>query len=308
MTQYKDIGFSPQISPVKTIQSYGKSFSFAGFFLSKKVFNDAARLYKFCRIIDDIADLSSDSEVARSHLNEIYDAIISEKYNYSEWLSDYLNLSKKYEIPKSYTKILIDGVLSDIYFDCISDERELINYCFSVAGIVGLMMCKILNVDIRGRAHAIDMGIAMQLTNISRDVLEDARVGRKYIPDTWLHLGSEDIISPDLEQRNETQKSIKKLLKLAEKYYESGNNGLYSIPIRSRIAIKFASDIYRGIGIKIKDNGYNYLDGREYLSKYEKLKIIFFSIIDIPKILFIKKNHNHVRHSLLKDEYLSELK
>ena len=76
----------------------------------------------------------------------------------------------------------------------------------------------------------------------------------------------------------------------------------------SRIAIKFASDIYRGIGIKIKDNGYNYLDGREYLSKYEKLKIIFFSIIDVPKILFIKKNHNHVMHSLLKDEYLSELK
>ena len=162
MTQYKDIGFSPQISPIKTIQSYGKSFSFAGFFLSKKVFNDAARLYKFCRIIDDIADLSSDSEVARSHLIEISDALISENYNYSEWLSDYLNLSKKYEIPNSYTKILIDGVLSDIYFDCISDERELINYCFSVAGIVGLMMCKILNVDNRGFAYAIDMGIVKQ--------------------------------------------------------------------------------------------------------------------------------------------------
>lgn len=308
MTQYKDIGFSPQISPIKTIQSYGKSFSFAGFFLSKKVFNDAARLYKFCRIIDDIADLSSDSEVARSHLIEISDALISENYNYSEWLSDYLNLSKKYEIPNSYTKILIDGVLSDIYFDCISDEKELINYCFSVAGIVGLMMCKILNVDNRGFAYAIDMGIGMQLTNISRDVLEDARVGRKYIPDEWLHLESEVIISPSSEERNKIQKSIKKILDLAEKYYESGNNGLYSIPIRSRIAIKFASDIYRGIGIKIKDNGYNYLDGREYLSKYEKLKIIFFSIIDVPKILFIKKNHNHVMHSLLKDEYLSELK
>ena len=76
---------------------------------------------------------------------------------------------------------------------------------------------------------------------------------------------------------------------MAEKYYESGNNGLYSIPIRSRIAIKFASDIYRGIGIKIKDNGYNYLDGREYLSKYEKLKIIFFSIIDIPRYFLSKK-------------------
>ena len=175
-----------------------------------------------------------------------------------------MNLSKKYEIPNSYTKILIDGVLSDIYFDCISDERELINYCFSVAGIVGLMMCKILNVDNRGFAYAIDMGIGMQLTNISRDVLEDARVGRKYIPDEWLHLESEVIISPSSEERNKIQKSIKKILDLAEKYYESGNNGLYSIPIRSRIAIKFASDIYRGIGIKIKDNGYNYLDGRVF--------------------------------------------
>ena len=308
MTHDKDTVLNTKISAINTIQHYGKSFSFAGSFLGKETFNDSARLYKFCRIIDDIVDLSEDINASETKLLEISEALMNEDYNYSNWLSDYLDLSKKYNIPKSYSKILIDGVLGDIYFDSISDERELINYCFRVAGIVGLMMCKILKVDHKGLPHAIDMGIAMQLTNISRDVLEDATANRKYIPDTWLNITSKKIISPDSDLKYEIQKAIKELIELSNKYYDSGNNGLSYIPFKSRIAIKFASDIYRGIGVKIEQGGYNFLSGREYLNKFEKFKIILLSLFDLPKILFLKKTHNHEMHTLLEDEYLSKLK
>lgn len=308
MTQNKYIGSNTDISAIRTIQSYGKSFSFAGYFLSKDIFTDSARLYKFCRIIDDIADLSNDGNASKNQLLEISEALANEDYTYSNWLSDYLDLSKKYNIPKSYSKILLDGVLGDIFFNSINDERELINYCFRVAGIVGLMMCKILKVDSRGLPYAIDMGIAMQLTNISRDVLEDAYANRKYIPDNWLNTTPEKIISPDSDLKYEIQEAIKKLIELSNKYYDSGNNGLIYIPLKSRIAIKFSSYIYRGIGIKIKKGGCDFLSGREYLNNFEKLKIILISLFELPKILFIKKNHNHEMHNLLKDEYLSELK
>ena len=111
MTHDKDTVLNTKISAINTIQHYGKSFSFAGSFLGKETFNDSARLYKFCRIIDDIVDLSEDINASETKLLEISEALMNEDYNYSNWLSDYLDLSKKYNIPKSYSKILIDGVL-----------------------------------------------------------------------------------------------------------------------------------------------------------------------------------------------------
>jgi len=276
-----------------SIKSEGKSFYWASFFLPKKNRIAASRLYSICRYLDDVADNSKLD--TSSQIKNIFNQI---KENESSEINIFF---KKNNINLGILKDLIDGLISDQQNVRVTDEKELIDYSYKVAGTVGLMMLPIINTkDAEARKHAIDLGIAMQLTNIARDVYEDAKMNRLYLPKEWLgQVSISDLIDNKLDDQKKKliELSIKNLIELSDKFYANGFSGMKFIPLRTRLAIFFAAKIYKGIGEKIKSGGYVYKLERIYLNKLEKLWI---TIISIPEFLFLKnifKSYKSIRGS-----------
>ena len=276
-----------------SIKSEGKSFYWASFFLPKKNRIAASRLYSICRYLDDVADNSKLD--TSSQIKNIFNQI---KENESSEINIFF---KKNNINIGILKDLIDGLISDQQNVRVTDEKELIDYSYKVAGTVGLMMLPIINTkDAEARKHAIDLGIAMQLTNIARDVYEDAKMNRLYLPKEWLRQVSiSDLVDDKLDDQKKKliELSIKNLIELSDKFYANGFSGMKFIPLRTRLAIFFAAKIYKGIGEKIKSGGYVYKLERIYLNKLEKLWI---TIISIPEFLFLKnifKSYKPIRGS-----------
>ena len=276
-----------------SIKSEGKSFYWASFFLPKKNRIAASRLYSICRYLDDVADNSKLD--TSSQIKNIFNQI---KENESSEINIFF---KKNNINLGILKDLIDGLISDQQNVRVTDEKELIDYSYKVAGTVGLMMLPIINTkDAEARKHAIDLGIAMQLTNIARDVYEDAKMNRLYLPKEWLgQVSINDLIDNKLDDQKKKliELSIKNLIELSDKFYANGFSGMKFIPLRTRLAIFFAAKIYKGIGEKIKSGGYVYKLERVYLNKLEKLWI---TIISIPEFLFLKnifKSYKPIRGS-----------
>ena len=276
-----------------SIKSEGKSFYWASFFLPKKNRIAASRLYSICRYLDDVADNSKLD--TSSEIKNIFNQI---KENESSEINIFF---KKNNINLGILKDLIDGLISDQQNVRVTDEKELIDYSYKVAGTVGLMMLPIINTkDAEARKHAIDLGIAMQLTNIARDVYEDAKMNRLYLPKEWLgQVSTSDLIDNKLDDQKKKliELSIKNLIELSDKFYANGFSGMKFIPLRTRLAIFFAAKIYKGIGEKIKSGGYVYKLERVYLNKLEKLWI---TIISIPEFLFLKnifKSYKPIRAS-----------
>ncbi len=276
-----------------SIKSEGKSFYWASFFLPKKNRIAASRLYSICRYLDDVADNSKLD--TSSQIKNIFNQI---KENESSEINIFF---KKNNINLGILKDLIDGLISDQQNVRVTDEKELIDYSYKVAGTVGLMMLPIINTkDAEARKHAIDLGIAMQLTNIARDVYEDAKMNRLYLPKEWLgQVSISDLTDNKLDDQKKKliELSIKNLIELSDKFYANGFSGMKFIPLRTRLAIFFAAKIYKGIGEKIKSGGYVYKLERIYLNKLEKLWI---TIISIPEFLFLKnifKSYKPIRGS-----------
>ena len=162
------------------LKKYGTTFYFASQFLSEAHTEVAAALYAVCRDIDDIADTNKDNESARNELLQL-------KASLERGTPDHPIAVQALAIkpPLSIAVLieLIDGVILDTYLVGIRTELELLQYCYQVAGTVGLLMCDLFEVqDPIARHHAVDLGVAMQLTNICRDVEEDARNHRRYLP------------------------------------------------------------------------------------------------------------------------------
>ena len=130
---------------------------------------------------------------------------------------------------------LFDGIESDLKSEVnLNTKKDLLVYSYQVAGTVGLMMAKILKVkDKQALRCAVDLGVAMQLTNIARDVLEDAKNSRRYIPESWLNLEPLEIAKMNNDKRPMVSEAINRLVKLADVYYESAMTGIYHIPWRS---------------------------------------------------------------------------
>ena len=285
-------------SDLNSLRNYGKSFYWASFFLPRSNRSSASQLYSICRYFDDLADGSNEnlSKEIRNQFQKI-------SSNSSHEINMFL---RKHGIKISVLEDLTTGLIKDQDSVRLNTVSELIDYSYKVAGTVGLMMMPIINVnDQNAQKHAIDLGIAMQLTNIARDIYEDADMDRIYIPKEWI--GEIDIQRLKDTKNNEIQNKIsnalEKIIKLSDIYYENGFNGMKYIPIRSRLAIFVAAQIYKGIGEKIKRNGFFYGNKRVYLTGFEKLLITLRSI---PKFFFIKqiyKKYSTIRETF-KDENL----
>ena len=223
--------------PKKVLKKYGSSFFWASQFLGKDLSNQIARLYKFCRYVDNIAD--SDAPNRESILKNIkYHLTNDGKENQPIVVKEFKELVDESSISIDAADDLMNGMLGDQNFTEVKDETELLKYCHAVAGTVGVMVQKILNCkDDESAYFAIDLGVAMQLTNIARDVLEDAVTGRKYIPRTWLDVRPERIAMKDVEDFEIVSRAIERIVSLADQYYQSALIGIHYIPIKSSAAL-----------------------------------------------------------------------
>ena len=271
------------------LATFAKSFNWAGFFLPKKIYNDCSKLYAFCRVLDDIADEKTDlkSKIERFNkmrdfLKKSYDTKIEQIHSSNEIekiIHDVIILAENNNIKRVILEDLVDGVASDLKKTVhMRSVKDLLIYSYKVAGTVGLMMSKLLMVnDRRALKGAIDLGIAMQLTNIARDVIEDKKMNREYI-------------KPDFE-------NIQATLKLAEMFYESSFSSIQKIPFRYKFSIIVARRIYRQIGRKIlqKGNMKNYeKSGKIYVNNIEKIYQTIVSIFDFI-LIYLKELEPHQR-------------
>ena len=273
---------------LEILKKNGKSFYWAGQLLPKKYLIRCAELYSFCRLLDDIADskIKTDNlSILKNILNLIKKDDYHKLKNYKINIPDYL---KKSELAKAKIIDLIDGLIFDQKQVRIKNERELILYCYRVAGTVGLMMSKILRVKNKEALKgAIDLGIAMQLTNIARDVCEDKARNRQYVDHNFL--------------------AIREIIDDSQLFYGNSFKSISDIPVRSRFSVIVARRIYRKIGdyiLKQKNiNNYNKA-GKIYVPIFEKVIQTFLSIFDFVKLFFIKNLNkgNQSNHNILEQE------
>ncbi|MDC3400817.1 squalene/phytoene synthase family protein [Candidatus Pelagibacter ubique] len=266
---------------------YAKSFNWAGFFLPKNIYEKCSSLYDFCRTIDNIADDKNELSIKKKNLLIFKNNFINKNFD-NLIIKNMWILMEENKISIKIVEDLFDGIESDLNEVVkFNKKKELLIYSYRVAGTVGLMMAKILGVQNKNSMKsAIDLGIAMQLTNISRDVIEDMNNNRFYI--------------------NHDFETIKNTLSMADLFYESSFASIKEIPFRFRFAILVARRIYRKIGAKIlhKENIYNYNKSRKiYVTNLGKLYQTFLSILDLIKLIFInEKNHLRNKEYLLINE------
>ena len=267
---------------------YAKSFNWAGFFLPKKTYLKCSALYDFCRVADNIADSNEAIEIKKIKFLDFQNNFNNQKFD-DPIIKNMWQLINEFDIPLKVVHDLLDGINSDIQQSIkLLKKKDLLLYSYRVAGTVGLMMAKILRVNKKNSLKsAIDLGIAMQLTNISRDVIEDLNFGRSYI--------------------NLNFEEIRSTIKLSESYYENSFYSIKEIPFTFRFAILVARRVYRKIGYKIlkQQNLENYKkSGKIYVTNIEKIVETFCSVYDLIKLFLINKSDNDIEHnhSLIREE------
>ncbi len=262
---------------------YAKSFNWAGFFLPKKTYKNCSYLYDFCRVVDNIADDENEIEIKKIKFQKFVNDFKQKNFE-DPIIQNMWNIINEFNISLEIIYDLFDGIESDIKQNVKIDTRkDLLIYCYRVAGTVGLMMAKILKVSKKqSLKSAIDLGIAMQLTNISRDVIEDKKKNRSYI-------------DRNFEEINST-------IQLADTFYKNSFYSIREIPLSFRFSILVARRIYRKIGYKIlkKKTFENYSkSGKIYVSNFEKVLETILSIYDLIILSLLNKNDDQIEHDHL---------
>ena len=270
------------------LKKHAKSFYWASFFLSKDTFKKCSSLYNFCRTLDDIADNNTNLQSKKEIFLKFKKDFENKNLN-NQIINDMWSIIESENISKQIVIDLFDGVETDLGEKVvINSKKDLLVYSYRVAGTVGLMMSKILKVTNKEALKgAIDLGIAMQLTNIARDVCEDKERNRQYV-------------SHDFS-------AIRKIINESQIFYENSFNSIRYIPFKSRFSVIVARRVYRKIGdyiLKQKNiDNYNKA-GKIYVPMFEKIIQTFFSVFDFIKLLFIKdlNYNNQTNHNILNQE------
>ena len=270
------------------IEKHAKSFYWASFFLSKETFNKCSSLYNFCRTLDDIVDENNSLEIKKDNFLKFKKNFINKDLN-NTIIKEMWSIINSEKISEKVVTDLFDGIETDLEEKVkINSKKELLIYSYRVAGTVGLMMSKILKVKNKEALKgAIDLGIAMQLTNIARDVCEDRNRNRQYI-------------KPDFS-------AIRETINDSQIFYQKSFNSISSIPFRSRFSVIVARRIYKKIGDYIlkQKNTENYNKaGKIYVPIFGKIVQTLLSIFDFIKLLFVKQliYDNHISHDILTKE------
>ena len=293
---------------IRIIEDHSKSFAFAARLLPTQMREDVAVLYAWCRRVDDAIDESDPSDVQDAlsilthQLNEVYADELTEAVQRDFILRSLRSVVKRCHIPKHYPNELLEGMKMDVAGTQYQDLDTLYLYCYRVASVVGLMMCHIMQIksDI-ALHHAAHLGLAMQLTNICRDVREDWELGRLYLPAELLKKTAVSRCVPSTQELSKmltihqnlrgenskgglydhqaipdvlcqaSQETTLTLLRLADQSYQRGYQGIAYLPWRPSIAIHAAGVIYQDIGRIIRDQGCDPLSPRAFTTKARKV-------------------------------------
>ena len=259
-----------------TLAAGSKSFRLAARLLSPRIANDAAVCYAWCRRADDLVDETTDPTAGVQRLNAELDVIYSRETP-TEWSCvAFQELVRRRGIPRAYAQALIDGFAMDAQSTAYDDWATLELYAYRVAGVVGLMMTHVLGVhDDRCLPAAARLGLAMQLTNISRDVVEDWGRGRLYIPEPLL--GGQMIVTgarPPEALRGLFSSAVATMLARARRYYHAARVGFLDLPWRSALAIRVAALVYAEIGREIEKRQCDVFAGRAIVSPLRKAWLV----------------------------------
>jgi len=278
------------------MERHSRSFSFASVLFPGPIRDDAAVVYAFCRQADDAVDGVEDPRAAaealfclRTRLRRVATGDDTDV----DVVSAFAEVMRRRRIPLSVALDLLDGMEMDLQRSSYETIDELLLYCYRAAGTVGLMMAMVMGVSSpAGLARAAHLGIAMQLTNICRDVLEDWGRGRLYLPRSWLAgagcgqlLGKVGGVFP-AEAAPGTATVVRQVLALADRYYASGDRGLPLLPWRCALAVRTARRVYSGIGLELARVGHDVRAGRAVVPFSRKLRLLVDStlraVLELP--------------------------
>lgn len=268
------------------LAQHSKSFALASRLLPRRCRGDVAVLYAYCRRADDAVDEAPPAE-RRERVEALF-AELASVYagtpQTSELLVEFQDVVRRHGIPEAYPRALLEGMRSDLGPVRIAREGELLLYAHRVAGVVGLMLCHVFALsDRRALVNADHLGIAMQLTNICRDVLEDFRRDRVYLPAELLCTAGVPLLAPPCGEvthaRAALAVAVRSLLALADRYYASGDAGLAALPFRVALAVRAARLIYAAIGGELARRDYDVTAGRAIVPLWRKLTLVWLALV-----------------------------
>jgi len=271
----------------RTIEVGSKSFAAAARLFSPATRRSVLMLYAWCRHCDDVVDgqdlgFNQPDRGGHDAVRELAQLRDQTRRAYAgEPMADpafaaFQEVALRNEVAPRFAFDHLAGFAMDVEDARYETIEDTLRYCYHVAGVVGLMMASIMGArDEAVLDRACDLGLAFQLTNIARDIVEDARVGRCYLPATWLReagIPPEELALP--RHRDALARLAARLVDHAEPYYESASAGISALPLRSAWAIATARNVYRQIGIEVKRRGPRAWDGRVGTSKAAKLYLL----------------------------------
>jgi len=259
-------------------RKYSKTFYLASKFLPRDKRYALYTIYAICRISDDAVDTNTDNYRTKSleKIKENINLAYTDNKTDQKLIDAFRIIVQTYSIPKDYFDTFIEGMYMDIYKNRYENFNELYVYCCKVAGVVGLMTIKVLGCrDKEAEKYAVDLGIAIQLTNIIRDIKEDFSRGRIYLPKDEMEkfgVSENDIVRGILN--NNLMELIKFQIKRAEQYYDDTTQGIPMILDRtSRITICLMKEIYAAILDSVEKNKYDVFSKRAYVPMHKKISI-----------------------------------
>ncbi|MEM9357568.1 MAG: phytoene/squalene synthase family protein [Pseudomonadota bacterium] len=267
------------------IEKGSKSFAVAAKLFAPETRASAFMLYAWCRHCDDVIDgqtlgfneAATDNPTGETALEVVKD--LEEKTQAAcaghadEPVFQALSsVCAKHQIPSKYPLDLIAGFQMDAQARTYQTIDDTLEYCYHVAGVVGVMMAMVMGAKDRAVLdRACDLGLAFQLTNIARDIVADHEVNRVYLPDDWLAAaGLNRANMADVSNRPDLSNVANRLLDTAEPYYRSATLGLPHLPLRSAWAVAVALNVYRAIGLKVRERGAAAWDQRAGTSQLSK--------------------------------------
>jgi 15-cis-phytoene synthase len=266
-------------APDQVLARHGRSFHWARRLFGRREAGLATRLYAFCRTLDDIADGDLPDAEAVQRLSQVRAGLLSLQAT-DPCMPDFLKVMTECQIDPCIPVWLLDTLAQDRGLPCLASRADLLRYCHGAAGTVGLMMAQILGCrSPQGLHHAVDLGIAMQITNICRDVIEDAQRGRRYLPASMVgELPPACFEKLPATDRGPVRQCLRELLVEADRYYASGLEGLCYLPWRARLGVAVAAFVYRGIGQELARRGHDAWRGRARVGTAGKLRLTLTAI------------------------------
>ncbi len=273
----------------RTIKKGSKSFALASRAFDPETRRLAWLLYAWCRHCDDVVDgqdggrgaldMDADAAARLEVLRSRTGAALSGAYEATDAFAALAAVAAATSMPRAHPFAHLDGFAMDVGGRAYRHIEDVLDYCYHVAGVVGVMMAQVMGIEPDDETvllRAADLGIAFQLTNICRDIVEDAAIGRCYLPDEWL---ADAGIPPGEHARPDYRGALfhvaERMLNLADAYYVSAREGAAHLPFRSRWAVLTAAETYRAIGARVRAAGVHAWDERQFVPTLEKLRHVW---------------------------------